>query len=70
MGEHDVKELDSESLRAFTRKLLGDLQALELMLKHGGGGHRAAGTCQGPNETADALKDALIAEIVALSKPR
>ena len=35
MGEHDVKELDSESLRAFTRKLLGDLQALELMLKHG-----------------------------------
>ncbi|MEO8274849.1 MAG: CBS domain-containing protein [Thermoanaerobaculia bacterium] len=35
MGEHDVKELDSESLRGFTRKLLGDLQALELMLKHG-----------------------------------
>jgi CBS domain-containing protein len=35
MGEHDVKELDSESLRAFTRKLLGDLQALDLMLKHG-----------------------------------
>ncbi len=35
MGEHDVKELDSESLRAFTRKLLGDLQALDLMLQHG-----------------------------------
>ena len=35
MGEHDVKELDSESLRSFTRKLLGDLQALDLMLQHG-----------------------------------
>ena len=35
MGEHDVKELNSESLRAFTRKLLGDLQALDLMLQHG-----------------------------------
>jgi CBS domain-containing protein len=35
MGEHDVKELDSESLRGFTRKLLGDLQALDLMLQHG-----------------------------------
>ena len=35
MGEHDVKELDSQSLRAFTRKLLGDLQALDLMLQHG-----------------------------------
>lgn len=40
----------------------------ELMLKYGGGGHRAAGTCQGPNETADALKDTLIAEIVGWSK--
>ncbi len=35
MGEHDVKELDSESLRAFTRRLLGDLQALEIMLRDG-----------------------------------
>ncbi len=40
----------------------------ELMLKHGGGGHRAAGTCQGPNETADEMKQTLIGEIVALSK--
>lgn len=40
----------------------------ELMLKYGGGGHRAAGTCQGPNETADELKDTLIGEITALSK--
>jgi nanoRNase/pAp phosphatase (c-di-AMP/oligoRNAs hydrolase) len=36
-----------------------------LMLRHGGGGHAAAGTCQGPNETADALKQQLIEEIVA-----
>jgi CBS domain-containing protein len=35
MGEHDVKELDSVSLRAFTRSLLGDLQALETMLRTG-----------------------------------
>jgi CBS domain-containing protein len=35
MGEHDVKELSSESLRAFTRSLLGDLQALETMLQNG-----------------------------------
>ena len=38
-----------------------------LMLRHGGGGHHAAGTCQGPNETADELKAELIDEIVALS---
>lgn len=37
----------------------------ELMLAHGGGGHAAAGTCQGPNETADALKQQLIDEILA-----
>jgi nanoRNase/pAp phosphatase (c-di-AMP/oligoRNAs hydrolase) len=36
-----------------------------LMLKHGGGGHAAAGTCQGPNETADAMKQQLIDEILA-----
>lgn len=34
-----------------------------LMLRHGGGGHTAAGTCQGPNETAEALKQQLIDEI-------
>jgi nanoRNase/pAp phosphatase (c-di-AMP/oligoRNAs hydrolase) len=34
-----------------------------LMLQHGGGGHRAAGTCQGPNETADALKQQLVEQI-------
>jgi len=31
-----------------------------LMLAHGGGGHHAAGTCQGPNVTADVLKRKLI----------
>lgn len=38
-----------------------------LMLEYGGGGHHAAGTCQGPNATADAMKDALIERIVAMS---
>lgn len=37
----------------------------DLMLQHGGGGHHAAGTCQGPNETADALKQRLIADLQA-----
>lgn len=36
-----------------------------LMLQHGGGGHTAAGTCQGPNETADALKQQLIGQLLA-----
>jgi nanoRNase/pAp phosphatase (c-di-AMP/oligoRNAs hydrolase) len=40
----------------------------ELMLAHGGGGHHAAGTCQGDNATADAMKQELIEEIVALSR--
>ena len=35
MGEHDVRELDAERLRDFTRKLLADLRALELLLDHG-----------------------------------
>jgi len=39
-----------------------------LMLSHGGGGHHAAGTCQGANETADAMKAELIGEILALSQ--
>ncbi len=39
-----------------------------LMLHHGGGGHQAAGTCQGDNERADAMKATLIDEILALSK--
>jgi len=34
-----------------------------LMLQHGGGGHHAAGTCQGDNTTAEALKAELIAEL-------
>ena len=38
-----------------------------LMLAHGGGGHHAAGTCQGANDTAELLKDALIEQILALS---
>jgi len=40
----------------------------ELMLSHEGGGHHAAGTCQGPNATAEELKDELIEEIVSLSR--
>ncbi|MBT9488600.1 MAG: exopolyphosphatase [Rubrivivax sp.] len=39
-----------------------------LMLCHGGGGHPAAGTCQGPNDEADAMKDELIEEILTLSR--
>lgn len=35
MGEHDVRELDAERLRDFTRRLLADLRALELLLGHG-----------------------------------
>ena len=36
MGEHDVpQELDAEKLRHFTKKLLADLRALELLLEHG-----------------------------------
>lgn len=35
MGEHDVKELDTERLRDFTRKLIADLKALELLIQHG-----------------------------------
>lgn len=38
-----------------------------LMLEHGGGGHHAAGTCQGPNEEAEAMKAELIEQILALS---
>jgi nanoRNase/pAp phosphatase (c-di-AMP/oligoRNAs hydrolase) len=39
----------------------------ELMLAYGGGGHDAAGTCQGPNENADEMKRELVARLVALS---
>lgn len=39
-----------------------------LMLQHGGGGHHAAGTCQGSNETADVMKQQLIATLVAQSR--
>ena len=38
-----------------------------LMLSHGGGGHHAAGTCQGANEGASAMKHELIEQILALS---
>jgi nanoRNase/pAp phosphatase (c-di-AMP/oligoRNAs hydrolase) len=37
----------------------------ELMLSYGGGGHHAAGTCQGPNDMAEALKARLIDRISA-----
>ena len=40
-----------------------------LMLSHGGGGHHAAGTCQGSNDAADAMKAGLITEILTLSRP-
>ncbi len=40
----------------------------ELMLSHGGGGHHAAGTCQGDNATAEAMKQHLIEQIVSLSR--
>jgi len=39
-----------------------------LMLSHGGGGHQAAGTCQGDNARAQAMKDELIGEILTLSR--
>lgn len=39
-----------------------------LMLSHGGGGHAAAGTCQGDNARADAMKAELIGQILALSQ--
>jgi nanoRNase/pAp phosphatase (c-di-AMP/oligoRNAs hydrolase) len=39
-----------------------------LMLAHGGGGHAAAGTCQGPNEGAESMKQALIGELLAQSR--
>lgn len=39
-----------------------------LMLAHGGGGHHAAGTCQGDNDGADAMKRELIDEILTLSR--
>jgi len=35
------------------------------MLKHGGGGHSAAGTCQIDNDEADDVLKGLIAEINA-----
>ena len=40
----------------------------DLMLRHGGGGHHAAGTCQGPNDTADQLKVELIDSILTMSQ--
>jgi nanoRNase/pAp phosphatase (c-di-AMP/oligoRNAs hydrolase) len=36
-----------------------------LMLAHGGGGHEAAGTCQVPNEEADAVQAELVARLSA-----
>lgn len=42
----------------------------ELMLRHGGGGHSAAGTCQGPNETAEVMKQTLVQQLLGLSRAR
>lgn len=39
----------------------------EVMLGYGGGGHAAAGTCQGDNEGADAMKQELIERLVSMS---
>ncbi len=39
----------------------------EMMLGYGGGGHHAAGTCQGPNSTADELKSELIERLASMS---
>jgi nanoRNase/pAp phosphatase (c-di-AMP/oligoRNAs hydrolase) len=40
----------------------------ELMLSYGGGGHSAAGTCQGSNDQAVAMKHELTERLVALSR--
>jgi nanoRNase/pAp phosphatase (c-di-AMP/oligoRNAs hydrolase) len=40
----------------------------ELMLAHGGGGHSAAGTCQGANDSAEVMKQELIERLVSLSR--
>ena len=40
----------------------------ELMLRYGGGGHSAAGTCQGPNETAEVLKQTLVQQLLGMSR--
>lgn len=37
----------------------------KLMLKHGGGGHRAVGTCQVPHESADQVMHELVARLNA-----
>ena len=39
----------------------------DLMLSHGGGGHAAAGTCQGANGTAEVMKQTLIEQLLAMS---
>jgi nanoRNase/pAp phosphatase (c-di-AMP/oligoRNAs hydrolase) len=39
-----------------------------LMLSHGGGGHAAAGTCQGANDSAEAMKAELIEQILSVSR--
>ena len=49
----------------FGRRNRMDIGAL--MLEHGGGGHHAAGTCQGANEQAEALKATLVDEILSRS---
>jgi nanoRNase/pAp phosphatase (c-di-AMP/oligoRNAs hydrolase) len=50
----------------FGRRNRMDIGAL--MLEHGGGGHHAAGTCQGANDQAEALKQTLIDEILSSSR--
>jgi nanoRNase/pAp phosphatase (c-di-AMP/oligoRNAs hydrolase) len=38
------------------------------MLKYGGGGHKAVGTCQFPDETMDEMVPKLLKELVELSE--
>ena len=40
----------------------------ELMLSYGGGGHHAAGTCQGLNSAAESMKKEIIEDLVSFSK--
>ena len=40
----------------------------DLMLRYGGGGHSGAGTCQGPNETAEVMKQSLVQQLLSLSR--
>ena len=47
--------------------VIGEMRrGMALMLVYGGGGHENAGTCQVPNEQADAVLKELVARINAV----